>query len=465
MYKLQQNIKSFFIYTISIFLLFFCCSNISFAQEYNSTNYKILEPVQTSGGGYSFSTSYKLDSTIGQIGIGTSSATNFGLNAGFLYFPYVSTPVISATAGNGQVSLSWTGATGVLGWTASGYDIGYSTVSGGSYIFGSSLGNVLSTVQGSLTNGISYYFIIRVEDAFGNIIATSTEVSATPVAPAVCTDHNANNFGGALPCTYTPPPSGGGGGGGGGFYSATSVIFSGKAYPKSIVTLLKDAQIISNTVAGTDASFTITLNNLTAGNYIFSMYSEDKNGLRSSLLTFPVSVTAGATTNVSGIFLAPTIAVDKSEVKRGDDIAIFGQSVPQSNIVISVHSDEEYFSQTISDKDGIYLYNFDTSFLDLGSHVTKSKASIGNQLVSGYSNAVNFKVGTQNIAANPIKACPVKGDLNNDCRVNLVDFSIASYWYKRPLSDAFKVIEISKLNGDGKVNLVDFSIMAYYWTG
>jgi hypothetical protein len=47
----------------------------------------------------------------------------------------------------------------------------------------------------------------------------------------------------------------------------------------------------------------------------------------------------------------------------------------------------------------------------------------------------------------------------------LVDFSIAAYWYKRPISDTFKVIEKQWLNGDGKISLVDFSIIAYYWTG
>jgi hypothetical protein len=448
MYKLQQKILSVIFYVVFATFAFFCFCNLSSAQEYNSSNYKISNPVMTSGGGYSSSANYELDSSIGQIGIGPSSATNFGLNAGFLYWPYVSTPIVSATAGNGQVSLSWTPASGVLGWPVNPrYNIGYSTVSGGPYTFGASLGTTsLSGVQGSLSNGTPYYFVIRVEDVFGNIIATSSEAAATPSAP---------------------PPSGGGGGGGGGggFTAQTIVIFSGKAYPKSIVTLLKDAQITSTTVAGADASFMITLSSLTVGNYIFSLYSEDNNGIRSSLLTFPVSVTAGATTNVSGIFLAPTISVDKSEVKRGDDIAIFGQSVPESDIVISVHSDEEYFSKTISDKDGIYLYNFDTSFLDIGSHLTKSKASIGNLLVSGYSNSVNFKVGTQNIAATPSQKCPARGDLNGDCRVNLIDFSIASYWYKQPLSDSFKKLEISELNGDGKVNLVDFSIMAYYWTG
>jgi len=275
--------------------------------------------------------------------------------------------------------------------------------------------------------------------------------------------------GGTLSCnsnctinTSACTSGGGGGGGGGGGYtppSETKVIFSGRAYPKSTVTLLKDAQIVATTIAGSDANFQISLTNISAGSYIFSVYSEDDKGNRSSLLTFPLSVTSGVTTNVTGIFIAPTIAVDKSEVKRGDNIAIFGQSVPQADIVVSVNSEEEFFGKTISDKDGIYLYNFDSSFVDYGTHYTKSKASIGNQAVSGFSNVISFKVGTKNIIAKLPKAV-IKGDLNNDRRVNLVDFSIAAYWYKR-LSPPQNV----DLNKDGKIDLVDFSIMAYYWTG
>jgi len=55
--------------------------------------------------------------------------------------------------------------------------------------------------------------------------------------------------------------------------------------------------------------------------------------------------------------------------------------------------------------------------------------------------------------------CPAKGDVNNDCKVNLVDFSIAAYWYKRPSPPANVDI-----NSDGVVTLVDFSIMAFYWS-
>ena len=62
-------------------------------------------------------------------------------------------------------------------------------------------------------------------------------------------------------------------------------------------------------------------------------------------------------------------------------------------------------------------------------------------------------------------ACGGRADLNCDKRVNLVDFSIAAYWYKRTISAEFAVKEKERLNGDGKVDLVDFSIMAFYWTG
>ena len=260
-----------------------------------------------------------------------------------------------------------------------------------------------------------------------------------------------------------PPPASSGGGGGGGMVNIpiTTVIFNGRAYPKSAVTLLKDAAVAASTVAGQDANFEITLSSVSAGNYNFSLYSEDSKGRRSGLLTFPVTVTQGATTKVTGIFIAPTIDVDKSEVKRGDNIAIFGQSVPQSDIIISVNSDEEFFGKTIADKDGIYFYNFDTTILDYGSHLTKSKASIGNQLVSGYSPSVSFKVGAKSAIKTETKI--LKGDDNGDGKVNLIDFSIMAYWYNRPLTAESK--QRVDLNNDGKVNLTDLSIMAYYWTG
>jgi len=261
---------------------------------------------------------------------------------------------------------------------------------------------------------------------------------------------NSNNSGGGGGGGYTPPAV------------ITQVIFSGKAYPLSQVSILKDGQLAVTSIAGPDANFNISLNGLSTGNYTFAVFGEDNQGRHSALFTFPVFITQGATTNISGIFIAPTIDIDKKEVKYGDNITIFGQSAPSSEITISVNSAEEFFNKIKSDKNGVYLYNFDTSVLEMGQHFTKSKMVLNGE-ISSFGKSMSFLVGTRNIA----KAVPefLKGDLNSDGLVNLVDFSIAAYWYKRPISTEFTVKEVKRLNGDGKVDLVDFSIMAFYWTG
>lgn len=255
----------------------------------------------------------------------------------------------------------------------------------------------------------------------------------------------------------TTTTGGGGGGGGGGYSSPTSITFTGRAYPLSRVTVLMDGAIMITTIAGPDARFTTTLQNLSSGNHTFSVYSEDSNGNRSTLFTFPLFITSGATTDVSGIFIAPTIDVDKSEVKLGDNINIFGVSAPSSTITISVHSPVERFVQTGTDSNGVYLYTYDTSPLELGSHDTKSKA-IDSGTASEYGNIVSFLVGNKNVKKDQI--CGTRGDLNNDCKVNLVDFSIMAFWYKKN-NPPTKV----DLSSDHKVTIVDFSILAYYWTG
>jgi hypothetical protein len=80
-------------------------------------------------------------------------------------------------------------------------------------------------------------------------------------------------------CTFDTSSCTSGGGGGGRFVPppVTGVIFSGRAYPGSSVTLLKDAQIVATTVAGPDANFQISISGLSAGSYIFSVYGEESH--------------------------------------------------------------------------------------------------------------------------------------------------------------------------------------------
>ena len=253
-----------------------------------------------------------------------------------------------------------------------------------------------------------------------------------------------------------PPP---GGGGGVNPPPVTGVNFFGRAYPMSSVTVLKDGQIAVQTIAGPDANFSASLTGLSAGSYPFSVYSEDINGNRSALFTFSVYVSSGASTNISGIYITPTIDVDKSQVQQGDNIAIFGQTVPDSEVIISVNSEPEHFRYADADQDGIYLYNFDSSVLVMGSHHTKSKSSYDGD-ISTYGQIVSFLVGDSNIM-NEEGVCGAGiGDVNCDGFVNLIAFSIEAYWYMRSNPPANV-----DLNSDSVVNLIDFSIMAYYWTG
>ncbi|MFA5853948.1 MAG: dockerin type I repeat-containing protein [Patescibacteria group bacterium] len=269
-------------------------------------------------------------------------------------------------------------------------------------------------------------------------------------------------------CTTSSGSVGGGatGGGGGGATTVpvvTQVTFSGRAYPLSKVVVLKDGQVAVSTIAGPDARFEVSLTGLATGNYAFGIYGEDATGLHSALFSFPVYITNGATTRVSGIFIAPTISADKSEVKRGDNIAIFGRTAPNSEVTLAVNSENELFYSVNADATGAYLYTLNTAVLEAGSHSTQAKSALEEE-ASPFGKTVGFVVGTKNVTALP-DVVGVKGDVNGDGKVNLVDFSIVAYWYQRELSAEFRVVEKEQLNGDGKVNLVDFSIMAYHWSG
>jgi hypothetical protein len=347
-----------------------------------------------------------------------------------------------------QVVLTWTNNASIADYVSIERKLG---VAGTYAEIATTTPTIATYVDNSVTPVTTYFYRVR---AFADVDFSdySNEASVTTQSTA-----SGGGSGG------TSGGSGGGGGGGGGYFAPpapiTNVTMSGSAYPSSKVFILKDGQVALQTIAGPDANFTASLTGLSGGNYTFSVYGQDSTGLRSSLFTFPVMITPGATTLISGIFLSPTIDVDKQEVKQGDTLTIFGESVPDQQVRIQVNSAQTLLLQATSTGTGAYIYDLDTAVLAMGSHSTKSKAIAGS-LISQDSVLRAFTVGTENVAAQPVLACPPKGDLNGDCRVNLIDFSILAYWYKRPgFPKAYD------LNGDGVLNLTDFSIMAYYWTG
>jgi hypothetical protein len=111
-----------------------------YAKDLTSAHYIVRDPVIDTGGGFQSSGSFRMYSA-------------------------------------GTLNTSWSATTVADGYTVSGYNLGVATVSGGPYTY-TAVGNVLTyTYINQLPN--TYYYVLQTLDAFGNIIATSNEMTAT----------------------------------------------------------------------------------------------------------------------------------------------------------------------------------------------------------------------------------------------------------------------------------------------
>jgi len=254
----------------------------------------------------------------------------------------------------------------------------------------------------------------------------------------------------------TPIPSGGGGGGQITPAGVASVVFKGKAYPGSYVTILRNGAVATTLSADPAANFESTLTGLPAGIWTFELWSEDKEGRKSLTLSFPTALTAGTITTFSGLFLPPTIDLDTVILAKGEILNIFGYTYPESEVNIFINSESEIVKKVKAGNDGGWLFALDTSIIETGDHSTRSKAVSPESEISPFSQSLSFKV----LKEGEERPCQ-RADLNSDSKVNLIDFSILLYsWGQHNPSNA-----CADLSSDGVVGLIDFSIMMYYWTG
>jgi hypothetical protein len=246
----------------------------------------------------------------------------------------------------------------------------------------------------------------------------------------------------------------------------------GRAYPNANLTIFKDGTVVSTIKVGSSANFEQDVF-VSGGIYTFSLYAISSDNQRSLTSSFTTSVPAGSATTISDIVIAPTIGADKSQVKIGNDINFFGYAYPQSQINVIINSEEPIIDKTNSDKFGYWDYKLNSQNLETGDHTAKSQTVTPDSLKSPFSESVAFKVGDNDVAAGKLAAgisfitpaapaaCNKNGDINNDKKINIVDFSIMLYfWNQRNPKNV-----CADLNGDGIVNLFDFSIMLFWWTG
>ncbi len=84
------------LWLIPLFLVFWLVTPV-LATDFSGTNFIIKDPVLNGSSGSATSSSFGLRGTIGELGVGLGTSTNFGLRSGSLYFPTPPSPSPSPT--------------------------------------------------------------------------------------------------------------------------------------------------------------------------------------------------------------------------------------------------------------------------------------------------------------------------------------------------------------------------------
>ena len=428
----MRHLPHIFLIAIS---LVFCGAFPLFAAELQSTSFIIRDPIMSGGGTYADSASFGLFTSTDLVFTGTSSGVTGSQKYGFIPFPTVTTPVLTAMLiGDDTASVSWTEAEAYLGWTVGGYRYAISTGDeDGPYAY-SSVGFDLAATSTPLLPDTTYYFTVVVEDALGNAIGTSTPVSLT-------TPENGTSGGG------------GGGGGGGtqtpGGTQSSGVNFYGYAHPHGTVYILRDGIIVDEIPVGPDGRFDASFEDVVVGSYLFTIYGVDANGIRSGFLSLPVTLTQTTAFSSTRIFIPPTLSFDTTAA--AGTFRVYGETIPNASVAIAVTDGPATLSlqAVTSDEQGRYSFSFPSPELFGEGFAVRTLAALGS-VRSPFGTAIHLAAPTPRI----------RGDFSSDAKVNLVDFSILAYWQGRE-----GVPAKYDLNGDGEITLADFSILTYYWTG
>lgn len=335
----------------------------------------------------------------------------------------------------------------------------------------------------SVSDGNSYTFYVRCIDNNNNINQDDFVISFSIAVP---TDGGGGEGGGGGE-TGGGEAGGGGGGGGGGTpggsgggigggsgggigegvgegtdfpapAGASVITLQGMSYPHSAVTLLVDGVFSKVVVATTQGVFSGTIVLETQGTYTFGVRARDSEGRISTTHNSTITVVGGTHTTLSNIFIAPTQEVNKTVVNPGEPVAVFGESIASTTVESALYAqgDDEESAVTatfLSDVDGKWSNVFDTAGLAIGTYILKSRSLLSEFEKSEFSNSLFIGLGQ-----NPeIDFCP-RSDINNDGKINLIDFSIMLFNWGTNDSQ-------SDINANGTVDLTDFSIMLFCWTG
>jgi hypothetical protein len=256
-----------------------------------------------------------------------------------------------------------------------------------------------------------------------------------------------------------------GNGGSGEFPNGSNVLFlasvtvSGSTIPGSIVTVLKDGVKVGTVTAQGSGEFETSVANLERGTYGFQLYTEDGKGLLSSLYGTTLTIAQGTKNEITEITIPPTIGLSSESVQAGEIVEVSGGASPNSAVEVRVVSltgnaalSNILTYHATSSGSGLWSVPIDTKSFAEAFYAVQARVKRADQIQSGYSKQINLRVGESAAGA-----CG-KPDMNEDDKVNLVDFSIFLLHWQSDDAEA-------DYTCDQQVNLADFSVMLFNWTG
>jgi len=355
--------------------------------------------------------------------------------------PNAVTDLALSNADSDSIDLAWTapGDDGSTG-TASTYDIRYSTaaINDGNWASATAVsgeptpsvaGSSESITVSSLTAATTYHFALKTSDESANESTLSNIPSLATTAQST---------------TSTTVSTSGGS-------TARKVSFSGQAYPKSTIEVLRKSLVdeifrntpIESSSIDSQGIFDISYIALIGGEYFFALRAEDKDGRKTGIISFDTDLGSDNFLIVKDIFIPPTIGFKSVSVKKGADLEVEGYAAPKA--LLSFEVDGESAGEVKSLSDGYYSISIPTPGLSLGTHQLRVSQTINNS-ISGLSFPKTFKISTLSIP---------RADFNSDDKVDITDWSIfLSRWGSEDARTKDKI----DIDQNGVVDIVDFSL-------
>ncbi|MBI5400820.1 MAG: hypothetical protein HZB12_01755 [Candidatus Yonathbacteria bacterium] len=230
---------------------------------------------------------------------------------------------------------------------------------------------------------------------------------------------------------------------------ATTIIFSGKAFPGGIISVV-DKQINNENVLGQkevameDGSFSVSFVGILQALHSFGLIAKDTEG-RASQSKFFFLNTVSEDFVTKDLLLPPTIEIEDSQVTRGNDAVILGSATP--GYTIHLELDGILSKDMLAGKAGAYRFEIPTGALKFGAHTVRTK-----QLDPQTKKTSDFSTSRTLTVSHLVV---VQADLNNDGKMDIRDWSIfLTLWGSKNSSRRDRI----DFNKDGKIDISDFSI-------